>query len=961
MSIIKFDHVSLPSRSAQNFPENLEPAVCTAASKAKEKTAFKEQWQEDMKTARSIWDSLHSLYARTDIFAQFDLRDHPSSMKFRDYQDLDQYRYLEEFKDAHVHLPFETVHHIIRGKHYYRDDGRMAGQGQRTKAAAAKSGKTTTDHAATFTETLGDDRELSCASIDNVPKELAELVVNSWSTLLDIGATSHLDKDRVLLSKTEKPFGHDPMVNKLFALEVELLKPPGASLPSSPFSAQRLATNHFLTSGHVILGENIEYNSIHSLSGATSTQHDYSSLSFLERPDSEVSVAPDLPPNASNLEEPALRPHNFDTTSALEPSSRAHSPPVDASVPVSRLLVQPSTPAPVRMRSREHLRVRKLTEKGQPFERRAEVNSLLLNLLHVYMLSHLLPSPPAVRQLLLPPSRPAPTISACTAPVVVSPAVSATAGVRITFGVGRITTHVESVWRLRCGGKDCLARVRVTAARRGGVESRSVVDSGGGGSDPGNARGSDAEGNEDENPFAVLCSKVLNDCTLRMDSAAMAALKLDADDYLQRDVDGLCKATLLSIRSDVHRNRNPQVDGYAVSIPLATHREAERRTDAAEWRKVMEKEVGDLKRMGVCDELPEGKKPIGCRWIYEFKIDESGCPPIYKTRFTMQGFSQVLFVDYGATFAPIARSVTVQFVAVYSASQGWHLQCFNTTRAFMWDLIIVIFMCRLPPLPLVLCRLVMWIHQEIYIDFLLTEHDLVTRSAVVTPLDPSFPLRREDATYPIIDNLKYAYQHLIGSLLFLQLCSRSDISFADLALFPFCSSPLLRHYPVARCVLCYIKGTKSFCLHYSGVRKDEGLSGLSDPDWTSDKLGRASISGFVWSYGGGPISAERMGGSSGGGVDDNPFAALCNNGVLDEYMSTMDSAMAASLDANDYFQRDIDSPWEAMLLSVRRAFIWALGGFHHRSFLTLSSTQFHCHTFGPLSPSLLRARHLSYH
>jgi len=164
----------------------------------------------------------------------------------------------------------------------------------------------------------------------------------------------------------------------------------------------------------------------------------------------------DLSPNPSNLEEPALWPHEFDMTLALEPSSCAHSPSVDVSVPVSHLLVQLSTPAPVRIRSREYSRVQKPTKKKQPFEQRAEVNSsLLLILLHVYMPSHLSPSPPVVRQLLLPPLRPTPTIGACTTPIVVSPAIAA--GVGITFGVGRIMMHVDSEWQLRCGGKGCLA------------------------------------------------------------------------------------------------------------------------------------------------------------------------------------------------------------------------------------------------------------------------------------------------------------------------------------------------------------------------------------------------------------------------------------------------------------------------------------------------------------------------
>lgn len=116
-----------------------------------------------------------------------------------------------------------------------------------------------------------------------------------------------------------------------------------------------------------------------------------------------------------------------------------------------------------------------------------------------------------------------------------------------------------------------------------------------------------------------------------------------------------------------------------------------------------EKDLEDLKRMGVyedVEELPEGKKPIGCQWVYEFKINESGGPPTYKARLIVQGFLQVPFVDDDATFAPIAKSMTVCFVAVYSALQGWHLQCFDAMHAFLWaELTSIIFMRRPPPLP----------------------------------------------------------------------------------------------------------------------------------------------------------------------------------------------------------------------------------------------------------------------
>ena len=52
----------------------------------------------------------------------------------------------------------------------------------------------------------------------------------------------------------------------------------------------------------------------------------------------------------------------------------------------------------------------------------------------------------------------------------------------------------------------------------------------------------------------------------------------------------------------------------------------------------------------------------------------------------------------------------------------------------------------------------------------------------------------------------------------------------------------------------YLKGTRSYCLHYDGDKLQLPLSGLSDADWAGDKQDHASISSFVWSLGGGPIS-----------------------------------------------------------------------------------------------------------
>lgn len=181
-----------------------------------------------------------------------------------------------------------------------------------------------------------------------------------------------------------------------------------------------------------------------------------------------------------------------------------------------------------------------------------------------------------------------------------------------------------------------------------------------------------------------------------LDPFNAVCVSLDPVAYLDQDNQCVCESALLSIRSDAPRN--PLVVGYDMSIPPATHREATGCPNATEWLRVEEKELSMLKDMGVYQEelLPVGHKAIGYRWVFEFKLVEGGSP-IHKARLVAQGFSQVVFIDYDATFAPVAKSVSIRLLAVYATLHGWHLETFDTTRAFLWgDLTHVIYMCSPP-------------------------------------------------------------------------------------------------------------------------------------------------------------------------------------------------------------------------------------------------------------------------
>jgi hypothetical protein len=128
------------------------------------------------------------------------------------------------------------------------------------------------------------------------------------------------------------------------------------------YRVRSIATHHFFTSGNVIFDENIPYHSLHSLS---TVSNDYSTLPFLEERPSVIPEAPELPPNPSNLDTESNHLELLDTSPSPPPA-------VPVTPPPGPRLRPPATPHPVRTRSRESSRTRKLTEKGRLFEQKIE-------------------------------------------------------------------------------------------------------------------------------------------------------------------------------------------------------------------------------------------------------------------------------------------------------------------------------------------------------------------------------------------------------------------------------------------------------------------------------------------------------------------------------------------------------------------------------------------------------------
>ncbi|KAK2577722.1 hypothetical protein KPH14_012684, partial [Odynerus spinipes] len=98
------------------------------------------------------------------------------------------------------------------------------------------------------------------------------------------------------------------------------------------------------------------------------------------------------------------------------------------------------------------------------------------------------------------------------------------------------------------------------------------------------------------------------------------------------------------------------------------------------------------------------------------------------------------------------------------------------------------------------------------------------------------------------------YQQLIGSLNFLAVCTRPDITYTVNYLSRFNNCHEEEHWIAAKRVLRYLKGTINVCLKYQ--KSDSNIKGYADADFAGDEDDRKSCTGFTFIMGDGAITWE---------------------------------------------------------------------------------------------------------
>jgi hypothetical protein len=143
--------------------------------------------------------------------------------------------------------------------------------------------------------------------------------------------------------------------------------------------------------------------------------------------------------------------------------------------------------------------------------------------------------------------------------------------------------------------------------------------------------------------------------------------------------------------------------------------------------------------------------------------------------------------------------------------------------------------------------------QERYIEKLLKRFGLQDAKPLQYPCDQNTKLIIFDTEKPgeLMTN-RTVYRELIGSLMYLMVCTRPDIAFIVSVLARFMAIPEKKHFAVAKNVLRYLKGTKTRGITYKPTKctlpKKESLdiAGYTDADWAGDTKTRKSTSGYLF-------------------------------------------------------------------------------------------------------------------
>lgn len=103
------------------------------------------------------------------------------------------------------------------------------------------------------------------------------------------------------------------------------------------------------------------------------------------------------------------------------------------------------------------------------------------------------------------------------------------------------------------------------------------------------------------------------------------------------------------------------------------------------WRNAMGNEIQALEENNTWTlvDFPPGKWAIGSKWVYKIKHKSDGSIERYKAQLVALGNKKIEGVDYGDTFAQVAKMETVRLFLQVAARNNWPVHQMDVHNAFL--------------------------------------------------------------------------------------------------------------------------------------------------------------------------------------------------------------------------------------------------------------------------------------
>ncbi|RVX19739.1 Retrovirus-related Pol polyprotein from transposon TNT 1-94 [Vitis vinifera] len=372
----------------------------------------------------------------------------------------------------------------------------------------------------------------------------------------------------------------------------------------------------------------------------------------------------------------------------------------------------------------------------------------------------------------------------------------------------------------------------------------------------------------------------------------------------------------MPLRRSTRERRNAISDDYIVYLqerevesgmmeddPI-NFQQAMKSSNSQKWIEAMNEEYKSMQDNKVWElvPLPVGTKPIGCKWIFKTKRDSNGNVERYKARLVAKGFTQKEGIDFKETFSPISTKDSFRIIMALVAHYDLELHQMDVKTAFLnGDIDETIYMVQ--PENFVsedsenmVCKLTKSIYglkqasrqwyfkfhqiivsygfeanlmdecvyhkfsgrlsQRTYIDKVLQRYGMQNSKPGDTPVakGDKFSLNQCPKNSLASQEMqKIRYASAVGSLMYAQVCTHSDIAYIVGMLGRYLSNPGMDHWRAAKRVMRYLQRTKEYMITYRRLDQLEFI-GYSDSDFAGCQDSKRSTSGYIYLLAGGAIS-----------------------------------------------------------------------------------------------------------